>query len=77
LREQCGLLISSRRSLLHPRLAVLSRHSLAGLLMRRYDLRVPANAFCETVNEGMLGAEFGVRGIQVRARSFSLDPLVH
>jgi hypothetical protein len=45
--------------------------------MRRYDLRVPANAFCETVNEGMLGAEFGVRGIQVRARSFSLDPLVH
>jgi hypothetical protein len=77
LREQCGLLIPSRRSLLRPRLAVLSRKSLARLLMRTHDLRVPANAFCGTVNDGMLGAGFGVRGIQVRARSLSLEPLVH
>jgi hypothetical protein len=45
--------------------------------MRTHDLRVPANALCGTVNDGMLGAAFGVRGIQVRAGSFSLEPLVH
>ncbi|KAJ7825259.1 hypothetical protein B0H13DRAFT_2680955 [Mycena leptocephala] len=47
--------------LLRPRLAVLSRKSLARLLMRTHDLRVPANAFCGTVNDGMLGAELGNR----------------
>ncbi|KAJ7921837.1 hypothetical protein B0H13DRAFT_2317960 [Mycena leptocephala] len=41
--------------LLRPRLAVLSRKSLARLPMRTHDLRVPANAFCGTVNDGMLG----------------------
>ncbi|KAJ7899741.1 hypothetical protein B0H13DRAFT_1883735 [Mycena leptocephala] len=52
--------------LLRPRPAVLSRKSLARLLIRAHDLCVPANAFWGTINDGMLGAGFGVRGIQNR-----------